>query len=366
MTTERFQGDAVFPLLADPANYRPCPWDLRGEHAMRGYWLGLFRSHIAKLADAAVEEAADRGLDAADARRRADASCSDFLQYLDAITAAPGQYGVLDILEICIARERSLRKSGIVDPYRLVKSRENEVALAVLPRLLRELEATPDRERPARLAEGVFAGNIFDLGATQTADLFKDASVDFHAVRGKLAPRPWLFDDMDRFTARLNENPPHRAACLFVDNAGSDVILGMIPLARELLHRGTHVILTANITPTLNDITHDELTVVIRRIAEWEPVIAGALRSGKLELIHSGNGLPLIDLTRISPGLADAVRTRGVDLVVIEGMGRAVESNIDAPFTCDVMKIAMIKDHGVADALGGKLYDLVLRFEPAR
>jgi hypothetical protein len=34
---------------------------------------------------------------------------------------------------------------------------------------------------------------------------------------------------------------PHRKAILFVDNAGADVVLGMIPLARELLKRGTEV-----------------------------------------------------------------------------------------------------------------------------
>lgn len=361
-TPDRFQGTSHFPLLADPATYRACHWDLCVEHEMRRYWLGLFRSHIGKLTDAAVEEAIDRGVNAADMRGRADLARRDFETYLDIITDAPDRFGALDILEICIHRERALRKGGITDPYRLVKSRENEVALAVLPRLLSELDAVHDRERASRLAEGVFAGNIFDLGATQTADLFKDASVDFHAVRGKLKPRPWLIDELDAFAHRLNAAPRHKAACLFVDNAGSDVILGMIPLARELLRRGTHVILTANITPTLNDITHDELTAVIQRIAAWEPVIASALKEGRLELIDSGNGLPLIDLTRISGKLAQAVVSRGVDLVVIEGMGRAVESNLHAGFSCDVMKIAMIKDHGVADALGGKLYDLVLKF----
>lgn len=361
-TANRFQGDATFPLLASPATYRACQWNLITEHAMRRYWLGLFRSHIAKLAAASIEEAIDRGVSAGEAAQNAKIAAADFEQYLDVIAATPGQFGALDILEICIFRERSLRKAGIVDPYRLVKSRENEVALAVLPRLLKELDAAPDHERTSHLAQGIFAGNIFDLGATQTADLFKDASVDFHAVRGKLLPRPWLIDDLDALIARFNKLPPHKAACLFVDNAGSDVILGMIPFARELLRRGTHVILASNITPTLNDITHDELTDVIARIAAWEPVIADALRDNRLELIDSGNGLPLIDLTRISRHLADAVTRRGVDLVVIEGMGRGVESNIDAAFTCDVMKIAMIKDHGVAQAMGGKLYDLVLKF----
>jgi hypothetical protein len=33
----------------------------------------------------------------------------------------------------------------------------------------------------------------------------------------------------------------------------------MVPFARELLRRGTRVILTANSDPALNDITHVEL-----------------------------------------------------------------------------------------------------------
>jgi type II pantothenate kinase len=138
----------------------------------------------------------------------------------------------------------------------------------------------------------------------------------------------------------------------------------MLPLARELLRRGTGVILTANATPTLNDVTHDELVPIVNGVAAWDPILGDALRDGRLELVSSGNGLPLIDLTRVSAELVDAVERRGVDLVVIEGMGRAVESNLDARFTCDVLKIAMVKDRGVADELGGKVYDLVLRFEP--
>lgn len=34
---------------------------------------------------------------------------------------------------------------------------------------------------------------------------------------------------------------PYKRALLFVDNSGADVVLGMIPLARELLRNGTEV-----------------------------------------------------------------------------------------------------------------------------
>lgn len=38
-----------------------------------------------------------------------------------------------------------------------------------------------------------------------------------------------------------NKPRPHKRALLFVDNSGADVVLGMLPLARELLRRGTEV-----------------------------------------------------------------------------------------------------------------------------
>ncbi|MCX5661355.1 MAG: ARMT1-like domain-containing protein [Planctomycetota bacterium] len=357
------QGDRVFPRLRDPSQYVACRWDLRSEPAMRDYWLALFRKHWPTLLEEALREATGRGVAEGIIAPRLSVARAKFESYLDEVAAEPGRYGRLDILGICVIRERVLRHAGVADPYRLPKTRENTVALALLPRLLRELDAMGEAERAAKLIEGVFAGNIFDLGATSTAAMFKDGSVDFHAVRAKLAPRPWLIDDLDPWLARWRTRP-HRSALLFVDNAGSDVLLGMLPLAREMLRRGTNVLLAANTAPSLNDITRDELEPLLDGIAKWDPTIAAARADGRLELVASGNGLPLIDLTRISGELVEATERRAVDLVVLEGMGRGVESNLEMPLSCDAVKIAMIKDRGVADALGGKLYDLVMRYEP--
>lgn len=47
-------------------------------------------------------------------------------------------------------------------------------------------------------------------------------------------------DDFDVFKERMLDNP-HKRALLFVDNSGADIVLGMLPLARELLRRGTEV-----------------------------------------------------------------------------------------------------------------------------
>src|SRR5690242_17905118 len=118
-----FQGDQALHLLADPANYFACRWDLRAEPAMRKYWLGLFRDHFPSLLEEAAREAADRGLAAAQVAPRLQNAKARFEAYLDALAADPGRDGRLDILTICIERERILRRASVDDPYRLPKSR---------------------------------------------------------------------------------------------------------------------------------------------------------------------------------------------------------------------------------------------------
>lgn len=53
-------------------------------------------------------------------------------------------------------------------------------------------------------------------------------------------------DDFDKFKERMlgcgeKKFQPYKKALLFVDNSGADIILGMLPLARELLRQGTEV-----------------------------------------------------------------------------------------------------------------------------
>lgn len=172
---------------------------------------------------------------------------------------------------------------------------------------------------------------------------------------------------------------------MFVDNAGADAVLGIIPLARELLCMGADVVLVANSQPAINDITAAELTKLLdSKAADMCPVIAAAraaarrakaaTRSGSgpvsdgaahLFVLGSGAAGPCLDLRRVSREVATACA--GVDLIVIEGMGRAVHTNYEAVFTCPVLKLAMIKSPRVAQRLfGGKLFDCMCRFDPAQ
>jgi len=354
--------ETTLPLLADPGHYAACTWDLTTEPEKRNYWIDLFRHHFPRLLEEAVSEAEDLGQDGDEVRQRGEAAKAELYGYLDEVSVQPDRYGKLDILELCWQRERALRRHGFVDPYRLAKQRENEASLKLLPPLLEELDGMSPQDQREATVKGVFAGNIFDLGASRTIDMFRGQQVDFHATRQKLKPRPWFIDHQDDWLERLN-GEPHRAAILFVDNAGPDVVLGMVPLARLLLKRGTRVILTANSEASLNDVTHAELVDLIDQVAAFDGPIAEAKESGQLQMIPSGNGAPLVDLSRLSPELVEAARREPVDLVMIEGMGRAMESNFYAELTCEVLKVAMIKDQGVADSFGAALFDLMFKYE---
>ncbi|KAF8056112.1 pantothenate kinase 2 [Scenedesmus sp. PABB004] len=83
----------------------------------------------------------------------------------------------------------------------------------------------------------------------------------------------------------------------------------------------------------------------------------------KLFVLGNGSGSPCLDLSRVPAALADA--TVGVDLLVIEGMGRAIHTNLRASFKCDTLKLAMIKTERLAAKLfRGALYDCMCAFAP--
>ncbi|MFN3168951.1 MAG: ARMT1-like domain-containing protein [Phycisphaeraceae bacterium] len=351
--------NAVFPLLADPSSYVACPWDLGRDAKRRAYWIGVFRKHLVSLLEHVISEAAERGADASTQRDDVDRR---FTAYLDTVERDPGAFGRLDVLSICWHRENALRAANVADPYRVLKRDENERALALLPAVLEELDRADGAERDRMVIEGVFAGNIFDMGAEHTQKMFEQGQVDFASVRDKLKPRPWRYDALETWSARLSDKP-YQAAVLFVDNAGPDVVLGMIPLARDLIRRGTTVVLSANTEPALNDVTHDELVGLIDCVARFDPMTRNALESKRLRLVESGNWAPLIDLTRVSPQLAAVCEELPIDLVVLEGMGRSMESNPDCELTCDCLRLAMVKDLGVAESFDAELFDLVMRYE---
>lgn len=376
----------VFPLLADPKTYEPNTIDL-SDHGELEYWFTVLSEHLSDLVDKAV--ASEGGTD--DAKRRGDAFARAFSAHLARLMEEPAAYGKLGLANLLELREECLREFHFFDAYRTIKQRENEASLAVLPDLLIELDSLTEDMRLLTLIEGVLAANIFDWGSRACVDLYhKGTIIEIYRMSRKKMQRPWRVDDFDAFKERMlgsgdTKPQPHKRALLFVDNSGADIVLGMLPLARELLRRGTEVVLVANSLPALNDVTAMELPDIVAEAAKHCDILRGAAEAGgllvdamsniqdgykedtpsvPLMVVENGCGSPCIDLRQVSSELAAAAKD--ADLVILEGMGRSLHTNYNAKFKCDALKLAMVKNQRLAAKLvKGNIYDCVCRYEQA-
>jgi uncharacterized protein with ATP-grasp and redox domains len=187
-------------------------------------------------------------------------------------------------------REDCLREFHFQDVYLAIKQRENEASMVVLPDLLAELDSLEPSARLLPLIEGVLAANIFDWGSRACVELYhKGTILEIYRMSRNKMKRPWRVDDFDAFYERMIGNKdsegalkPHKRALLFVDNSGADIVLGMIPLARELLRRGTEVVLVANSLPAINDVTALELPGIIAAAAKHCEILRKAATAGGL------------------------------------------------------------------------------------
>lgn len=375
----------VFPLLADPKLYEPNTIDLADPSELE-YWLTILSEHLPDLVDKAV--ASEGGTD--DAKRRGDAFARAFSAHLSRLMEEPSAYGKLGLANLLEMREECLREFQFVDAYRSIKQRENEASLAVLPDLFVELDSMDEETRLLTLIEGVLAANIFDWGSRACVDLYhKGTIIEIYRMSRNKMRRPWRVDDFDLFKERMlgtgdKKKAPHRRALLFVDNSGADIVLGMLPLARELLRRGTEVVLVANSLPALNDVTAMELPDIVAEAAKHCDILRRAAEAGgllvdamintgsskensssvPLMVVENGCGSPCIDLRQVSSELAAAAKD--ADLIILEGMGRSLHTNLYAQFKCDALKLAMVKNQRLAEKLiKGNIYDCICKYQPA-
>ncbi|XP_007979100.2 4'-phosphopantetheine phosphatase isoform X2 [Chlorocebus sabaeus] len=319
------------PLLLDPPSYVPDTVDLTDDALARKYWLTCFEEAL----DGVVKRAVASQPDSVDAAERAEKFRQKYWNKLQTLRQQPFAYGTLTVRSLLDTREHCLNEFNFPDPYSKVKQRENGVALRCFPGVVRSLDTLGWEERQLALVKGLLAGNVFDWGAKAVSDVLEsDPYFGFEEAKRKLQ-----------------------------DNSGIDIILGVFPFVRELLLRGTEVILACNSGPALNDVTHSESLIVAERIAGMDPVVHSALREERLLLVQTGSSSPCLDLSRLDKGLAALVRERGADLVVIEGMGRAVHTNYHAALRCESLKLAVIKNAWLAERLGGRLFSVIFKYE---
>lgn len=346
--------------LADPEGYRVSAWNIGADTWDRDYWIGLFEQFPQWIEPMLRDDPEQAGADF-------DLRWPEFLREYEADLAGIRRQAESGrhLMTIDLTRFRNgwLNKYGWLDPYRPIKTRENALAAELYPLVVERLDATLPQHRWELLFRGVFAGNMFDLGSPKTIELYERGEISFDLIIERVPPRPWFIDHADTLMSRFGPPAHYRQAIIFVDNAGSDIVLGVLPVARELARSGTRVVLAANDGPALNDITIAELPPLLAKLSARDPVLADLLATDRIATVGSGGDTPLIDLSRISEACnEEAARS---DLVVLEGMGRGVESNWEQKFRCDSWRVAMLKDESVIRHHGAKLFDAVCRFEPA-
>ncbi|XP_074874215.1 4'-phosphopantetheine phosphatase isoform X2 [Carettochelys insculpta] len=348
------------PLLKDPATYIPDTVDLTDDAMARKYWLTCFEEAL----DGVVKRAIASQPDSVDVAERAEKFRQKYWNKLQTLRQQPFAYGTLTVRSLLDTREHCLNEFNFPDPYSKVKQKENGIALKCFPSVIESLDSLGWEERQFALVKGLLAGNVFDWGAKAVSDVLEsEPQFGFEEAKEKLQERPWLEDSYSEWIQRLKEGPPHKCALIFADNSGIDIILGVFPFVRELLSRGTEVILACNSGPALNDVTYSESLIVAEWIAAMDPIIQSALTEERLLLVQTGSSSPCLDLSRLDKGLALLVRERKTDLVIIEGMGRAIHTNYYAALKCESLKLAVIKNSWLADRLGGKIFSVIFKYE---
>ncbi|XP_014674208.1 PREDICTED: pantothenate kinase 4-like [Priapulus caudatus] len=350
---------ASCPLLLSTETYSADTWDLAKDAEARDYWISCFERSVNEVAERAAQSQNDQS----SAGERADKFKSKYLQKLSDLREQPFTFGSLTVRTLLDTRQQYLDEFQFSDPYLQQRIKDDEEVLQFLPSHLASIDAEEWPERQRIVVQGLLAGTSRRADAREhSCRLTNNASVEetISLLRG----RRWLLDDLDAWIARL-EGEPHRCAVIFVDSSGFDIIMGIFPFARELLRRGTDVILCTNSKPVMNEVTYSELFILAHNIAAMCDVIGGALAAGRLVVMESGQHSPCLDLSRIDERLVAAMALRGADLVLLEGVSKAVHTNHDARFRCDAIKVAIVDDAWLAGRLGGAAPRTVFSYEPA-
>ena len=349
------------PLLKKPETYVADTFDLATDPERREFWLNVFKKQIDRMYDLALEYDPT-------STEKAKSYKRFYISALERIQAQPLAQGSCSVRVFLNLNQKSLRDAGYHDIFLQKKQNENDLAKRQFNARMDYINTLQDGSE-AELLEiiyGALSGNFFDWGASTVAKFFQPGFGITNA-REMIEPRPWLIDDFDQLKVALlgaDQKRDYKCALVFVDNSGFDLFLGILPLALYLIRRKTKVILASNTYPALNDVTFLELKLEIGLLAGENDEIKEALDSEMLMLAETGSYSPCLDLSRIDYRLVELVSNMQTDLVILTGMGRAIHTNLKAQFSCDALKLAVIKNRELGRQMGGTHdFCVVCKFE---
>ncbi|XP_055531557.1 4'-phosphopantetheine phosphatase [Wyeomyia smithii] len=349
-----------FNLLQDYDGYNPDTLNLLQDSEAKDYWFQCFIRLVWKF----EQQAAKSQSSDPTAVDRAAQFRKHYLEQLEQLkdddrSSNREPLAIRNLLEL---NEASLRLYGFDDPWKEQKRIENEASIKKLSSRLQRLDELEDTvARWTEIIKGVLAGNMFDWGAQAVSQILEsDKNFGLEEALQRIQQRPWLIDCLDQWLDRL-QGPAHKCVTIFTDNSGIDIVLGIMPLARELLLRHTKVLLCANIKPALNDITFDELKEVVSKCCAECKVIRDAYETGMLKILGNEQNGPCLDFRLITHELCGAILES--DLLIIVGMARALHTNLNAKFTCETLKLAVVKNEWLAKRLGGNTFSVICKYE---
>lgn len=217
--------------------------------------------------------------------------------------------------------------TGIDNPYREAKRRDNDRVIALLPQLQAKLEASPDPMLTAlKLAA---AGNVIDFGVHSTVDLHRLVEKDLENGEG-MVDYPLLRERLECVGNVL----------YLGDNAGEIVFDKLV--VEQLVHLGKRVTFVVRDRPIINDVTVEDATYVgMDDVAE---------------VISSGSDGPGTTLRCCQPKFVETFRRFG--LIVSKGQGNFEGlSDEHAP----LFFLLKVKCPVVARELGVEIGETILR-----
>ncbi|KAJ8913555.1 hypothetical protein NQ315_017106 [Exocentrus adspersus] len=350
----------ICPLLKHPDLYNPDTVDLFNNAKERNYWLPCLEQMVKKF----VSKAGYLNPHDPYAQEKAETCFQKFHGLIEQLTTDPSILKPLSVRTLLEFNEDNLRANNFKDPWSIQKEKESTLALKEFEDRIRYIDSIASvDEKWLELTKGVLAGNIFDWGAKAVSDILEQThNFGLKEAMDTIQKRPWFVDNLDMWVKRLKKCP-YNTCVMFVDNSGVDFILGVLPMARELLLQGTKVVITANSSPSLNDVTYHELNLYCCKAAQYCQVLKDSIADGQLITVENGQKGPCLDLTNLSTELCE--KMKAADLIILEGMGRAVHTNLYAKFSVDCVKLAVLKNEWLAQSLGTHQFAVICGFEPA-